>query len=42
MILARNNYTPVDFWAGLHLVDFAGWVRANNSLQEKLERKNRQ
>lgn len=30
--MARNNHTPVSYWAALPLASLAKWVQANNEL----------
>lgn len=39
MVMSRNNYTPVQFWLSMPLVEFLGWIRTNNALQAEKGRK---
>lgn len=35
MVLAQNNYTPVDYWLRLPLKELSEWVETNNRIIEE-------
>lgn len=32
LAMARNNYTPVQFWLSMPLVEFVEWIKESNKL----------
>lgn len=36
--MARRNNTPVSDWVKMPLWELAIWIKANNELEEKIER----
>ena len=39
LVLAHNNYTPVDYWLSLPLAELHEWIEINNRLVEEQKRK---